>query len=890
MSLRRFFRRRQWDQERVRELESHLAHEIDDNLARGMTPEDARRQAYVKFGNPTVIREEIWQMNSFTLLENLWSDLRYAVRQLRRSPAFALIAVLTLALGIGANTAIFSVVNGLLFRSLHVRDESRLTVLGFRQKDTQWLPDISLPEYRDLRSQTRSVFSGVSAEQIGLDGISMQGSKPDRIFTGYVSGNYFQTLGVQPLLGSFFRSSQGETPGADPVMVLSYSYWKQHFASDPRIVGRQVSLNGHLITVVGVTPKDFHGVYTVLGIQGYLPLAMIVPIENTPLDQLNKRTSRGLLPYARLAPGITRQQANAALAVVAQRFSNEHPRTERDATMRGFPLYAGRTGLDSNNTAGILSALFLGLAGLVLLLACVNVANLLLVRASVREREMVIRSALGAQRSRLIGQMLTESILLALFGGAAGVGLGIWGSSLLGSMNMHTDIPIYLDFGFDWRVFAFSATVALLAGAVVGIVPALRLSRANLNLILREGGRGVTGGGNQFRDSLVMLQVGSALMLLIIAGLFTRSLSQAAHTDFGFNPSHVLTLIMDPSEIGYNDPQSRDFYKNLLERVRTLPGVVSATTAGSVPMGDITNGGNDALSISGYQPPKGQPAPTAGYNLITTSYFRTLQIPLLKGRSFTDADNEHGLYVAIVSDAMAKKFWPNQDAIGKQFKMNSDRTHTLQVVGVAKDARYTAITGAIGPYFYIPYLQHYAQNSLESLEIRTAANPTALIPEVERTIRAVTPMLPVFEVKTLRQALYTPNGLLFYQVGAALAGVMGTLGLILAIVGVYGVLSYVVSQKTNEIGIRMALGAQRSDILRMVYRQGVRIVGIGLAVGLAASFGVAHLMRSFIVVSATDPATYLGVSAILVAIASLACYIPARRAMHVEPMQALRAE
>jgi putative ABC transport system permease protein len=824
-------------------------------------------------------------------MTNLWADLRYAFRQLRKSPGFTATAILTLALGIGANTAIFSVVNGMLFTSLHVRNESRLTILSFQQKSTSWQPTFSLPEYRDLRSQTKNVFSGLTADLYSLDGLSMPGSKPGRIFSDYVSGNFFSALGVQPFLGRYFLPSEGETPGADPVMVLSYAYWKRHFAGDPNVIGRQVSINGHPITVVGVTPKDFHGVLTAMAVQGYFPLAMMAPLENTPMDQLDKRDTRGWRVYARLQPGITMQQANSALAVVAHGFASEHPATEKDAGLRAFPLYVGRNGpLDAKNSVGIVSTIFLGLAGLVLLLACVNVTNLLLVRASIREREMVIRSALGARRSRLIRQMLTESILLALFGGAAGMALGLFGSSQLGSVKFGVDIPLYLNFGFDWHVFAFSAAIALLAGAVVGIVPAVRLSRANLNLVLREGGRSMTAGASKFRDGLVMLQVGSALMLLIVAGLFTRSLAQAAHSNFGFNPSHVLTLTMDPSEIGYNDAQSRDFYTTLLERARALPGVISASTAAAVPMGAINGSGSDTLTIPGYQSPMGQAPPSTAYNLIATDYFRTLRIPLLEGRSFTGNDNEKGQYVAIVSEAMAKKFWPNQDPIGKQFTMGTDPTHPMRVVGVARDARYVGVTGAFAPYFYAPYLQHYQQHPLESLELLTAADPSAMIPQVERTIRNMAPTLPVFDVHTLRQALYSILGLLRFQIAATMAAIMGTLGLILAIVGVYGVLSYVVSRKTNEIGIRIALGAQPSDILTMVYRQGLRIVGIGLAVGLAASFAVTRLMQSFIVVSSTDPATYLGVSAILVAVAFLACTIPARRAASIDPMQALRSE
>jgi macrolide transport system ATP-binding/permease protein len=346
---------------------------------------------------------------------------------------------------------------------------------------------------------------------------------------------------------------------------------------------------------------------------------------------------------------------------------------------------------------------------------------------------------------------------------------------------------------------------------------------------------------------------------------------------------------MDPGEIGYNDPRARDFFKQLVERVRAVPGVEHATIAQNIPMGLIGNGG-DTLTISGYQPPAGQGAPFLSYDLIGTDYFPTLQIPMAEGRSFTDQDDENHPYVAIVSEATAKKYWPNQDVIGRRFTMGTDPTHPVEIVGVAKDARYAGLSGPIAPYFYAPFAQHYAGNSLETLEVRTVGDAAGMMPALERVIAGMTPNLPVFEVKTLHQALYSPNGLLLFEVVAALAGIMGTLGMVLAIVGVYGVLSYVVSQRTSEIGVRMAMGAQRGDILRIVYRQGLWIVGIGLAVGLAASYGVAHLLRSVIGVSPGDPATYVSISATLAAIALLACYVPARRAMRVEPMEALRVQ
>jgi predicted permease len=890
MSLRRYWRRRAWDEERARELEAHLEQETADNVGRGMTPTEARRRAYMKLGNPTMIREEIWKMNSLVAVEDLGRDLRYAFRQLGKNPGFAAIAIVTLALGIGVNTAIFGVVNGLLFSSMHVREESRMAELGWQQKGTGWQSNFSLPEYQELKKQTKDVFSDVVGEQYSLDGLSMEGSKPDRTFTDYVTGDFFDALGVEPYVGRVLHAGEGVTPGADPVMVLSYGYWKQHFAADPKIVGKQVLIDGHPITVVGVTAKDYRGLNTALPIQAYLPLAMIVPLENVQLSEYNKWQNRGLRVYGRLEPGATRRQANATLAVVARRFGVEQPTVEKDTEVGAYPLTAGRNvGFDTDNKVGTVSAIFMGLAGVVLLLACVNVANLLLVRATVREREMVIRSALGAARSRLIRQMLTESILLALCGGAAGIGLGFWGTHLLSSVNLETDLPLNFDFGFDWHVFAFSVAIAVGAGALVGVVPALRLARANLNLVLREGGRGIAGRGHKFRDALVTVQVASALMLLIVAGLFTRSLAKSEHAELGFNPANVLTMMMDPGEIGYSDPRARDFFKEVVERVRAVPGVRQATVSQITPMGLISNGG-DTVTIQGYQPPAGEGAPFIGYNLIGTDYFPTLGIGMAEGRSFTNGDDENHLYVAIVSEAMAKKYWPNEDAIGRRFTMLSDSSHPLQIVGVAKDARYSGFSGPIPPFFYVPFAQHYAGNSLETLEVRTAGDPAGMAPVLERVIAGMTPNLPVFEVKTLHQALYSPNGLLLFQVVAALAGIMGTLGLVLAIVGVYGVLSYVVSQRTSEIGVRMALGAQRGDILRIVYRQGLWIVGIGLAVGLAASYGVAHLMRSLIGVSPGDPATYAGVSATLAAIAMLACYVPARRAMYVEPMKALRME
>jgi putative ABC transport system permease protein len=603
---------------------------------------------------------------------------------------------------------------------------------------------------------------------------------------------------------------------------------------------------------------------------------------------MTNRQIRGTPVLARLRPGTTLAQAQAVLAIVSQRLSQEHPDADKDLSVQAFPELRARPNPDPNNTVLVVGGLFLGLAGMVLLLACVNVANILLVRATVREREMAIRAALGAARHRLIRQLMTESIVLALLGGVAGILLGIWGSSMLASVNIQTDLPVNFDFGFDWRVFAYATAAALVTGVVVGIVPAIRASRGNLSAILHEGGRGVVGGKNRLRTTLVVAQVAGSLMLLVIAGLFTRSLSKVQRTDLGFNPDHVLNLAMDPNEIGYNPAQTRDFYKNLLGRVRSIPGVVSVSEASSTPLGYYNNGDN--LSIEGYQPPPGQPAPSSLYVAISGDYFQTMGISMLRGRSFTGADDENAQYVAIVSNEMAKKFWPNMDPIGHQFKMATEDKHSIVVVGVAGDARFQGVTGQINPVFYVPFAQHQVGNSLEILQIRTAGSSETMTPEIEREIESLAPQLPLFDVQTMNHALNTLNGLLFYKIGAVLAAVLGILGLILAIVGVYGVVSYAASQKTHEIGVRMALGAQPLDILRMVFREGFLIVAVGLIVGIAGALAVGRVVGSFLTVSAQDPVTYVAVTGLLTIVALAACFIPARRAMCVDPMVALRYE
>jgi len=816
----------------------------------------------------------------------LLQDIRYGMRTLMKYPGFTAVAILTLALGIGANTAIFSLVDAFLLRPLPVKDPAQITTLAYQLRSGPLLNVFSAPDSRDIREQTGNVFTSVIAYQIGLDGLKVDG-KAERIVTAYVAGNYFSTLGIKPALGRFILPSEEETPGANPVMVLGYSYWKIHFGGDPSIVDRKVSVDGHPVTIVGIAPEGFYGLFSLVDIQGYLPLGMAA-IAGNPADFMSNRGFRIVFLMARLQPGVSIGQAQASLNVVSQRLAQEYPKDDQELSLQVYPELRSRPNPDPKNTLIVISSLFMGLAGLVLLLACVNVANILLVRATIREREMAIRAALGAGRGRLIRQLLTESVLLAVGGGLAGIILGYWGSSSLAQMNLATDLPVRLDFGFDWRVFGFAFGAALLTGIIVGLVPAIRASRGNLAHILHEGGRGIVGGRNWLRSALVVAQVAGSLMLLIIAGLFTRSLGQAQKTDLGFDPKNVVNFVMDPNEIGYSEAQGREFYKNLLERVRALPGVESASNANSFPMSYYNNG--DTVQVEGYELPKGQATPVSFYNVISSDYFKTMRIGMIHGRVFTDADDEKALCVGIVNEAMAKQYWPNQDPIGRHFKIGSDPAHTITVVGVAKDSRYQGVRGTINPYFYMPFAQHYAINSLEVLQVRTAGAPESIIPAVEHVIESLAPELPVFDVKTMGQAINTLNGLLVYQIGAMLAAALGILGLILALVGVYGVISFAASQKTHEIGIRIALGAQPAQILTMIFRQGLIIVAVGLVSGLGAALAAAKVVGNFLAVSPTDPLTYITVSLALTAVALFACYIPARRAMRVDPMEALRYE
>lgn len=819
-------------------------------------------------------------------MATLWQDFRYALRMLAKSPMLTAIVVLTLALGIGANTAIFGIVNALLLRPLPVKSPEQIMVLaGKLEGDTLGIFTFSYPQFVDFRKQA-DVFSGLFVAGIDLGGLSF-GGKANQFVYCRVTGNYFSTLGVQPAVGRLFLPTEGEAGGKDPYIVLGYSYWQERFGGDTGIVGKQALIDGQEATIIGVAPKGFHGTNFALDFDGYVPMNMM-PAEDAATFW-SDRTSRPLIMMGRLKPGVSLRQAQSSVNVVVERLAEQYPATDKGVTVRVIPERLARPQPFAINIVPFIVGIFLVLAALVLLLACMNVANILLVRATMRQREMAIRAAMGASRGRLIRQLLTESIVLALFGGAGGLVLGVWASGAVASLLPPSKFPVQLDFSFDWRVFAYAMAAALLTGTLVGLWPALRAGRADVNGLLHGGGRSDTAGvsRHRLRSVLVVAQVAGSLVLLIVAGLFVRSLMRAQRAYLGFDPDHVLNVTLDPKAVGYDEARTRNFYRDLEARVRALPGVQAVSLAFSVPMGTVNDGG--PIYIEGHTLAPGQQPPVVIFNRIDAHYFDTMRVPLLRGRAFRENDDEKASLVAIVNQTMAHQFWPSEDPIGKRFSLKSATGPFVEIVGVAGDGKYVFIGWDKEPYFYVPQAQNYT--SYRTLQLRSSVPPETLITQVQSEVRALDPNMPVSDVQTMRQSLSGGNGFFIFQIGAILAAAMGLLGLTLAVVGVYGVVSFAASQRTHEIGIRMALGADRRDILRLVLRQGLVLVVGGVLSGVLLAGALTRSMATLLIgVSPTDALTFVTATLLLGGIGLWACYAPARRAMNLDPMVALRYE
>ncbi|HYV99538.1 MAG TPA: ABC transporter permease [Gemmatimonadaceae bacterium] len=826
-----------------------------------------------------------------SLFASVLEDVRFALRQLRKDRTVSVVLVVTIALGIGVNTAIFGMLNGFL-RPLPARSPEQLVVLAEQVKgdETGMEFTFSFPALRDLREQAHE-FSDILTYTPMIGGLST-GAKATQFFYASVTGNYFTGLGMKPLLGRLFEPGEGETPGTDFTLVLGYDYWKRRFAGDSAVVGTQVRIDGRLATIIGVTPRGFHGTYAGANLDGFLTLRALISDDAAwRRDMFTSRRVRPLTVMARLKPGVSIAAAQTSLDLIMQRLAAAYPETDKGTGATIMPEVVARP-VPLTFVARVIPAIrffVLFLAGLVLVVACLNVANIQLVRATARQRELAIRAALGSGRVRLIRQMLTESMLLVLLGTALGVVLGNWTANTVSkTLDLGTDLPTSLDFSFDWRVFAYVAGIAIAAGIVVGLLPALRASNVSV-ATLQDGSRGASGGRRRqrVRGALVVGQVAGSLVLLIVAGLFVRSLQNAARVDLGFNPDHVLNARMDPHWAGRTLEQTNNFYDELQRRVRAWSDVQSASLTFSVPISYIN--ASMQLYLEGKAELPDERPPMVGANFVDPGYFATNEIPIMRGRGLRDSDDEKSPKVTVVNETMAQKFWPGQNVIGKRFYAGVEHTGPWEVVGIARNSKYLAVFENPLPHFYVPLRQDPV--TMRILQIRSLTPPEQLSTRLVREIQAIDPDIAVAEVQTMNRSLLGAQGFLIFRVGAFQAAAMGLLGLILALVGVYGVVSYGAAQRTREIGIRMALGATPRSIRGIILRQGAGLVVIGLFVGVAGALGMSRVLKRFLLlVSAGDPLTFIAVPLALAAVALWACYIPARRATRVDPVVALRQD
>jgi predicted permease len=822
-------------------------------------------------------------------MESLLADLRFALRTLRKRPGFTLVAVLSLALGIGANSIIFSLVNAMLLRTPAVADPGRVVALFTKDalNPALGLRPTSHLNWKDYREQARS-FSGILGYDWAGMSVVVSGGEASIVVGQLVSENYFDLLGVRAARGRTFTPEEGGRPGGHPVAVLSYHFWQQQMGGDPAAVGRTLLLNGTPFTVVGVAPKDFTGIESAMQPELWVPMAMNRQIKRDP--EFNwyegRLARRGVFIWAlgRLKPGVTVAAAQAEMTSLARHLQQEFPNDNKGRTVVLVPL--GQATVQPQVRAGLVNGMLLlgSIVGLVLLIACANVANLLLVRASARRREIAIRLAQGARRGRLVRQLLTESLVLALLAGACGLLLVAWARRPLLAFlpALPFGVTASLDLGIDARVLGFTLAVSLATGLVFGLVPALQSSRPELVGDLksqvaaaRRGGRGMG-----LRGALVAGQVALSLLALVAAGLFLRSLAAAQKIDPGFDSRRLLSMSFDAGLYGLDQAHGEQLFERVRQGVRPLPGVAAMALAQFGPL-------EGAFLRSVFL--EGQESQSNGVfvlvDLVDPDYFRTVGVPIVAGRGFTPADRAGALPVVVVSRTMAEKFWPHQDPIGKRFHFHS--MPMLEVVGVARDAKYETVSEDPQPFAYLPLAQGYVTGV--TLVVRASGDPGALLPSVERQVRRLAPGMPLQGAGTAESKLAT--SLWPARFGAILLTLFGALALGLSTVGLYGVMSFSVAQRVRDIGIRMALGAQRRTVLRMVLAQGMVMVGLGVAVGLVLALAVSRLARSLLIgVSPTDPVAFLLTPILLAAVAFASTWVPAWRATAVDPVVVLRYE
>ncbi len=816
------------------------------------------------------------------MFERAFQDFRFAIRLLRASPLFTITAALSLAIGIGANTTVFSIANTLLLRPLPgLASPDRLVDIGRTQRG-EGFDTVSHHYYRAVRERA-TTLSGIYAVHLEPTPMSLGGrSEAERVYGTMVSGSYFPTLGTRPALGRLLNDQDDVTYGAHPVAVISHKLWERRFGSDPGVVGQTVLLNNHQFSIVGVAERGFQGT-TLLEPDLWIPLAMLS--EGSPRMSARMLTEQRivwLVMGGRLRDGVTIPQAQAELTSIATALQREHPDAYKDRGLSVMPVAVvpGRI-----NYVSAFVGLLMAIVGTVLLIACVNIAGMLLARAVGRRREVAVRLALGASRGQLVRQMLIETVVVFAAGGVLGFVLSRWLTTMLMSLLPQLPVPISLAVPTDWRVVLFAIAACLGAALVSGLAPALQASRADLVPALKTDAQNAGAPRLRLRNAFVVGQITMSILLVIVAALFMRALQHATNIQPGFSQDRVDVVTVDLSIAGIKDEGEGQFAMDLVQRVRALPGVESATTAVDLPL-DGGRMGLGSLRRPGPRTPETRDL-FADWNVVGTDYFKTMQVRLMRGRDFSDADNATSPRVAIVNGALARQVWPDQDPIGQRLVAeNPDNTHELTVIGVADDAQMVTLGGSVEGYIYVPMAQQGM--SRISLLVRNAGQASA-IPQVRALLREMKPTLPITEALPLSDV--TSIGLVPQRIAAAVAGSLGVVGLLLAAIGIYGVTAYAVSRRTREIGIRVALGADRRRVLQLVLRQGLVLTATGVAIGAGLAALGARLLEGLLFgVRGLDPIAFAAAAALFTIVSAIATYVPARRAARVDPMVALRDE
>jgi predicted permease len=875
--LAALFRRRRLEDELDEELRSHLEMAVELNVGKGMSAPDARREALRSFGGVERTKEIYREQRELPMLETAWQDLRFGLRMLWRSPGFSLLIILCLTLGIGANVAVFSWIEGILFRPypavVHQEQLFALTGTALGEADlTSW------PDLLDLQRSCSLVDSFIVTKIMGTT-LSI-GDRAEVTTGSIVSANYFDAIGVHPILGRGFETGEDSGRNAHPVTVISYQLWKGRFKSDPQIIGKTQRLNGVMHTIVGVAPEGFYGTFVGWAMQFWVPASMEENFEAGGY-KLEDRGARWIEAYVRLKPSVTRSQAQQEISAVAKRLENDYPATNRGRGMKLWPLW--QTPFNNARTLRPTLEIMLAVVVFVLLIACANVGNLLLVRSFARRHEMTIRLAVGAGRGRLLRQLFTEGLILSAFGAAGGLLVAQWcRHALVLLLPARGGVAMHLSGEIDWRVLALSAAVCLVTTLLLGLVPALQTSKLDVAVALKSDSAGVVGGGGRawVRSGLVVIQVSLSFVLLVGAGLLLHSLQKIRTSSPGFSTHGVLFTVVDLRSAGYEAPRALSFQDELLDRVKALPGVESAAFARMTPL-SYGSFSSTQIAIDGYQPPP-EEQPTVEYNEVGPDYLATMGIPLVSGREFTRADDEKAALVAVVNETMAAQYWRGKSPTGERVLVKG---RWMQVVGVAKDSKYESVREAPKPFFYVPRRQNFSVGG--GLYIRTPLSPDTLATALLREVHALDPALALYEVIPLQAQL--DRSISAQNVAVILAGVLGGLALLLAAIGLYGVMSYAVSQSRRELGLRMALGAGASNLLRLVLSRGLALTGGGVLLGAAASLGLTQLRGNLLFgVSPHDPLAFGSALVVMTVAALAACFLPAWRATRTDPARVLR--